>query len=58
MEDTKQKLEALGPQINRILQISGSPGLSLGVLHKGITHTAHYGHRNAIDTAPANDDTS
>ncbi|PVI00137.1 beta-lactamase/transpeptidase-like protein [Periconia macrospinosa] len=58
MEDIKRKLEALGPKIDRILQIGGAPGLSLGVLHKGVViHTAHFGHRNANDAVPSNDDT-
>jgi CubicO group peptidase (beta-lactamase class C family) len=58
MENIKERLMALEPQIHRILQVSGSPGLSLGVLHRGsIIHTAHFGCRNASETVPSDDDT-
>ena len=58
MDNIKQQLEALGPQINSILQISGSPGLSLGVIHKGtIIYTAHFGTRNAEDSTQSNNRT-
>ncbi|KAG8531951.1 uncharacterized protein KY384_003587 [Bacidia gigantensis] len=53
-----ERLAELSPQIEAILETSGSPGLSLGVLHQGgIVHTAHFGRRD-IDTDEApNDDT-
>lgn len=58
MAEIKRKLEALVPQIDRIVQIGGVPGLSLGVLHNGdILHTAHFGRRNANEAVPPNDDT-
>ncbi|KAL1599462.1 hypothetical protein SLS60_007265 [Paraconiothyrium brasiliense] len=58
MTDVKPQLEALRPEIENILSLSGSPGLSLGVLHKGsIIHTAHFGRRNADDSTPSNDNT-
>ncbi|CAI6336234.1 unnamed protein product [Periconia digitata] len=58
MSEITQKLQALGPQINRIAQISGTPGLSLGVVHNGnVVHTAHFGRRNSDDAVSSNDDT-
>jgi CubicO group peptidase (beta-lactamase class C family) len=58
MDGIKQQLETLHPQIDRILQISGSPCLSLGVLHRGtLIHTAHFGRRRAGESEPPNDDT-
>jgi CubicO group peptidase (beta-lactamase class C family) len=58
MADLKQQLEALRPDIENILHISGSPGLSLGVLHKGnFSYTAHFGRRNAEDSTQSNDNT-
>lgn len=58
MESLQEQLKALGPQIEQVLRISGSPSLSLGVLHRGsIIHTAHFGCRNANESAPPDDDT-
>jgi len=58
MDIIKQQLEALRPEIDRTLQISGAPALSLGVLHQGtIIRTAHFGRRNAEESTPPNDDT-
>jgi CubicO group peptidase (beta-lactamase class C family) len=58
MDNIKQQLNALEPQIDKILQISGSPGLSLGVLNRGaIIHTAHFGRRNADESTPSNNNT-
>ncbi|KAF1961446.1 beta-lactamase/transpeptidase-like protein [Byssothecium circinans] len=58
MTSLKKQLDAVGPEITRILQISGSPCLSLGVLHKGtLIHTAHFGCRLADEPTPPNDDT-
>jgi len=58
MDAIKQQLQALGPEIEQILQISGSPGLSLGVLHRGnVVHTAHFGRRDASEPTPPNNDT-
>lgn len=58
MADIQQKLDVLKPAIENILQISGAPGLSLGVLHEGnLIYTAHFGRRNANDLDPSNDDT-
>lgn len=59
MDEMRHRLETLRPEIDHILQISGSPGLSLGVLHEGtIIHTAHFGCRNAGESAPSTDDTN
>ncbi|KAF2243839.1 beta-lactamase/transpeptidase-like protein [Trematosphaeria pertusa] len=58
MDSIKQQLEALRPEIDHILQISGSPALSLGVLHRGaIIHTAHFGHLHTNESKLPNDDT-
>ncbi|KAF1997030.1 beta-lactamase/transpeptidase-like protein [Amniculicola lignicola CBS 123094] len=59
MDDITHRLDALNPEIQRILQISGSPALSLGVLQEGaLIHTAHFGCRNAGESTPSNDDTN
>jgi CubicO group peptidase (beta-lactamase class C family) len=53
-----QQLEALHPTIAKLLSHSGSPGLSLGVLHNGIIiHTAHFGRQDVDRHNPPNDDT-
>lgn len=40
-------IQSLHPVISKVLEASGSPGLSLGVLHHGkIIHTAHFGRRD------------
>lgn len=53
-----ERLQSLGPTILDILATSGSPGLSLGVLHHGnIIHTAHFGRKDAASADPPNDDT-
>jgi CubicO group peptidase (beta-lactamase class C family) len=58
MTTTREQLHALRPAIDQILQISGSPSLSLGVLHRGnVIHTAHFGRRHFDDPTPPNDDT-
>lgn len=41
------RLQALGPAITQICEISGTPGVSVGVLHHGeVIHTAAYGYRD------------
>jgi CubicO group peptidase (beta-lactamase class C family) len=58
MSDIAEKLQSLRPQILEILAASGSPGLSLGVLHHGdVIHTAHLGRRDALRDSLPNDDT-
>ena len=43
----REKLEALGPQIQEICSISGNAGLSLGVLQKGqVIYRANFGYRD------------
>ncbi|ORX98374.1 hypothetical protein BCR34DRAFT_496143, partial [Clohesyomyces aquaticus] len=51
-DDVRKRLQDLDSEISGIPAISGSPGLSLGVLCKGqIVHTAYFGRRNENDTA-------
>lgn len=52
------RLQSLHPAIRDILATSGSPGISLGVLHQGqVIHTAHFGRRDANRPDPPNDNT-
>lgn len=58
MPTLAEKLQSFHPTILQILAISGSPGLSLGVLNKGeVIHTAHFGTQDALKSYPPNDDT-
>lgn len=58
MAELIRKLELLEPIISEILAISGSPGLSLGVLHQGnIVHKAHFGRRDISNPFPPDDNT-
>jgi CubicO group peptidase (beta-lactamase class C family) len=58
MEELRSQLTSLHPTISKLLADSSSPGLSIGVLHKGnVVHTAHFGRRDAFDSAPPNDET-
>lgn len=42
-----ERLKALNPTIAEICRVSGTPGVSLGVLHEGeIIYTQHFGHRD------------
>ena len=52
-----ERLQALTPTILEICRISGTPGLSLGVLHQGeVNYTNNFGYRNvATKTAPDED---
>lgn len=52
-----ERLQALSPTITEICRISGTPGLSLGVLHQGeVVYTDNFGYRNvATKTAPDED---
>lgn len=55
----KSRLEALGPLITQICDITGTPGVSLGVLHHGqILHTASYGFQDVERQVEPNVDTS
>jgi CubicO group peptidase (beta-lactamase class C family) len=56
--DIVAKILALHPTISKIRALSGSPGLSVGVLHQGkILHTAHFGRQDVNLPTPPNDDT-
>ncbi|MCJ1438933.1 hypothetical protein MMC27_008323 [Xylographa pallens] len=58
MQELIDRLKSFHPTISEILAISGSPGLSLGVLHNGnVLHTAHFGRRDLSDPSPPDDDT-
>ena len=58
MGQLTQKLARLAPTITEILKISGTPGISIGVLHQGnIVHTAHFGYRDVSSAKSPNDDT-
>ena len=47
MKDIVESLRALNSAITRICSISGTPGVSVGVLHHGnIIHTANFGYRD------------
>lgn len=55
----KSALEALGPLLTQISNITGTPGISLGVLHHGkILHTASYGLQDVENRVAPNADTS
>ncbi|UKZ93323.1 uncharacterized protein TrAFT101_008241 [Trichoderma asperellum] len=55
----KSRLEALGPLIVQICNITGTPGVSLGVLHDGeILHTTSYGFQDVERQVEPNVDTS
>ena len=56
--DLRARIQALSPTIVKILAASGSPALSLGVLHQDqILHTEHFGRRHASDPTPPDDNT-
>lgn len=58
MHGVVDRLRSFHPTIAEILAISGSPGLSLGVLHHGdVIHNAHFGRRDTSEPSPLNDDT-
>lgn len=58
MAELLDQIKLYHPTILKVLAASGSPGLSLGVLHHGkIIHTAHFGRRDAAKPTPPNDDT-
>lgn len=55
--DVVQKLQVLHPTILKLLELSGAPGLSLGILHHGsVLHTAHFGRKQTGQAEPPNDD--
>jgi len=53
-----EKIRNLGPTISELLGISGSPGLSIGVLHHGeVIYTDHRGRRDIAKIGLPNDET-
>jgi CubicO group peptidase (beta-lactamase class C family) len=56
--DVLKRVQALHPTISKIQTLSGSPGISIGVLHHGeILHTAHFGQQDVGLPIPPDDDT-
>ncbi|TAQ90359.1 hypothetical protein B7494_g1300 [Chlorociboria aeruginascens] len=56
---SQSALDALGPVLRQICNITSTPGISVGVLHHGeIIHTANYGFRDVEKQLPPNIDTS
>lgn len=52
------QLDALRPQIEELMRIGGTPGLSLGILHQGDqTYYASYDHRDVEQGLPLTDET-
>ncbi|KAH3918709.1 hypothetical protein HBH56_023200 [Parastagonospora nodorum] len=52
------RLGQLRPLIEQLFELSGSPGMSLGVLHHDTPiYTAHFGRRRASQAPPPDDDT-
>lgn len=58
MKETIDRLQALGPVISRICAISGTPGVSIGVLHHNeVIHTAGFGFRDVGQMLPSDENT-
>ncbi|KAL8893689.1 MAG: hypothetical protein Q9192_005017 [Flavoplaca navasiana] len=58
MASLDDRIRSLFPEVSRLRDLSGSPCLSLGVLHEGqITHTAHFGQVDVNKPFPPDDDT-
>ncbi|KAL8851434.1 MAG: hypothetical protein Q9221_003613 [Calogaya cf. arnoldii] len=58
MASLEDSIRSLYPEISKLRELSGSPGLSLGVLHEGkITHTAHFGQKDINNPIPPDDNT-
>lgn len=58
MDALVQRLQALSPTIAEICRISGTPGLSLGVLHHGeVRYTKNFGFRNLATKEKPDEDT-
>ncbi|KAL8835073.1 MAG: hypothetical protein Q9176_007141 [Flavoplaca citrina] len=58
MASHDNKIRSLYPQISRLRELSGSPCLSLGILHRGsITHTTHFGQVDIDKLRPPDDNT-
>ena len=58
MSNVTERIQSLRRQISEIVAASGSPGLSLGVLHQGnVIHSEHFGRKDVVKDSPPNDDT-
>jgi CubicO group peptidase (beta-lactamase class C family) len=58
MSEISQRLKVLDPVIGDLISISGTIGLSYGVLHLGtILHAASFGHRNLEDKLDVDEET-
>ncbi|KAH9215717.1 beta-lactamase/transpeptidase-like protein [Leptodontidium sp. 2 PMI_412] len=58
MEALLSRLQGLGPAIAKICEVSGTPGVSIGVLHQGeIFYTAGYGYRDLEAKLPPDEHT-
>ncbi|KAF2667592.1 beta-lactamase/transpeptidase-like protein [Microthyrium microscopicum] len=58
MELLLERLQSLTPTIKEICRISGTPGISLGVLHHGeVIYTNNFGFRNVATKTPPDEDT-
>lgn len=52
------RIQHLAPTIAKVVEVSGAPGLSLGVLHLGnVIHTEHFGRHDISKPGRPNDDT-
>jgi CubicO group peptidase (beta-lactamase class C family) len=58
MEELLARLDNVIPAISNVLNISGSPGLSIGVFHHGeVIYTKHFGQRDIARPEPPDDET-
>lgn len=58
MDEIRCRLKSLDPTISELIRISGTAGLSLGVLHEGqLCHTANFGYRDVDAQLPPDSDT-
>jgi CubicO group peptidase (beta-lactamase class C family) len=58
MEALLERLKALTPAIKEICKVSGTPGVSIGVLHRGkVIYTANFGYRNVAKKLPPDEGT-
>ncbi len=58
MTDLPPRLNALRPTIEKLMSIGGTPGLSLGVMHKGSPiYYASYGFCDSEKRLPVTDET-
>lgn len=58
MDKVAHRLKVLGPTIAEICRLSGTPGVSLGVLHQNeIIHVDNFGYRDVEGKVPPDQDT-